>query len=169
MRAASALVRTPSRGPSRARSTARRDTRAFPATELDTCARCHSRRSQIYEDHPRGASLLDTHVPTLIEPPIYFDDGQLDEGLARVPDSPELHHAAALSLIRRGRRDEAITALQAAVRLAPEVSAYAYALVLALRERGDQDRAAAALAAARARHPHDSALRSLEATGPDSR
>lgn len=58
------------------RATARRADVPLP-NELDTCARCHSRRAQIHEDHPRGASLLDTHVPDLIEPSTYFDDGQI--------------------------------------------------------------------------------------------
>lgn len=61
------------------KATAERIADAPLANELDVCARCHSRRSQIYEDHPRGASLLDTHVPALIEPPLYFDDGQIRE------------------------------------------------------------------------------------------
>jgi tetratricopeptide (TPR) repeat protein len=59
--------------------TAERHSAAAAATELDVCARCHSRRSQIHQDHPRGASLLDTHVPALLEPPLYFDDGQIRE------------------------------------------------------------------------------------------
>jgi predicted CXXCH cytochrome family protein len=59
--------------------TATRRAAGQPATELDVCARCHSRRSQIHEDHPNGASLLDTHVPALLEPPLYFDDGQIRE------------------------------------------------------------------------------------------
>lgn len=87
---------------------------------------------------------------------------KLEQGLARRQDSPELHYAAALSLIRRGQREQAITALRAAVDLAPEISTYAYALVLALRERGQQREAAAVLKYARTRHPHDRALRSLD-------
>lgn len=86
---------------------------------------------------------------------------KLRAGLERAPDSAELHRATALSLIRRGRPDEAIENLTTAARLAPELPDHAYALVLALRERGDPRRAAAVLAAARARHPRDQALRSL--------
>jgi len=87
---------------------------------------------------------------------------RLRAGLERVPDSPELHYAIGLSLIRRGRIADAIVALEAAVRLAPEVPSYAYALVLGLRERGEDRRAAAVLAAARELHPRDQALRALE-------
>jgi Flp pilus assembly protein TadD len=90
---------------------------------------------------------------------------KLEQGLQRMQDSPELHHAAALSLIRRGQPDEAISAMRAAVRLAPEISTYAHALVVALRERGDVSEARAVLSAARVLHPHDQALRALEASG----
>ena len=93
---------------------------------------------------------------------------KLEQGLARRPDSPELHYAAALSLIRRDQREQAITALRAAVDLAPEISTYAYALVLALRERGREHEAAAVLHDARALHPHDRALRSLDGLVVDS-
>lgn len=60
-------------------ATASREAEAPAASELDVCARCHSRRSQIHEAPQRGASLLDTHVPALLEPPLYFDDGQIRE------------------------------------------------------------------------------------------
>lgn len=86
---------------------------------------------------------------------------KLAEGLERAPDSPELHHASGLSLIRQGQPRQAISTLKAAVRLAPEISAYAYVLVVALREQGERDQAATALAAARALHPDDRALASL--------
>jgi len=49
-------------------------------TELETCARCHSRRSAQYDDYVYGQPLLDTHRLALLEPHLYHADGQvLDE------------------------------------------------------------------------------------------
>ena len=50
-----------------------RDTRI----EIDTCAACHSRRSQI-DGQPRpGQAFLDAFRPALIRPPLYHVDGQI--------------------------------------------------------------------------------------------
>jgi predicted CXXCH cytochrome family protein len=46
-------------------------------TELDVCARCHARRRAIVDPHPYGQPFLDTHVPALLEPPLYHADGQI--------------------------------------------------------------------------------------------
>ncbi len=47
--------------------------------QLDTCARCHSRRGTLGDYH-YGADLLDTHRPSLPIAPLYHHDGQiLDE------------------------------------------------------------------------------------------
>ena len=47
--------------------------------ELDVCAPCHSRRSQISEAEPGGA-FLDQYRPALLEEGLYYADGQiLDE------------------------------------------------------------------------------------------
>jgi len=47
---------------------------------LETCARCHSRRSTIHEEYTFGKSFLDTHRPSLLEDNLYYPDGQiLDE------------------------------------------------------------------------------------------
>ena len=48
-------------------------------TEIEACARCHSRRSVIWEDYEYGKPLLDTHLPTLLEDGYYFPDGQILE------------------------------------------------------------------------------------------
>ena len=49
-------------------------------TELDTCARCHSRRSLIHDRYRHGQPLMDTHRPVLLEEGLYYPDGQiLDE------------------------------------------------------------------------------------------
>jgi tetratricopeptide (TPR) repeat protein len=47
--------------------------------EIETCARCHSRRSIIWEDYEHGKPLMDTHLPTLIEDGYYHPDGQILE------------------------------------------------------------------------------------------
>jgi Flp pilus assembly protein TadD len=46
-------------------------------TELETCARCHSRRSLISEDYVYGKPLLDTHRPALLDEGLYYADGQI--------------------------------------------------------------------------------------------
>ncbi len=45
--------------------------------ELDTCARCHSRRSGFAEDFVPGRPLLDTHWPELLTEGLYHPDGQM--------------------------------------------------------------------------------------------
>jgi Flp pilus assembly protein TadD len=55
---------------------ARRDRPRASEVELETCARCHARRSQLGEDWLPGKPLGDTHRPALLEPTLYEDDGQ---------------------------------------------------------------------------------------------
>lgn len=45
--------------------------------EIDTCARCHARRSLLTEDYPHGGALMDTHLPSLLEDQVYHADGQI--------------------------------------------------------------------------------------------
>jgi tetratricopeptide (TPR) repeat protein len=45
-------------------------------TEVEMCARCHSRRAQIFEENVPGHPLLDTHKPALLDELLYFADGQ---------------------------------------------------------------------------------------------
>lgn len=48
--------------------------------QLETCARCHSRRSAITLDHVHGRPLADTHRPALLDEDLYHADGMmLDE------------------------------------------------------------------------------------------
>lgn len=47
--------------------------------ELDTCARCHSRRSVFAEDFVPGKPLLDTHFPALLTEGLYRADGQMED------------------------------------------------------------------------------------------
>lgn len=71
--------------PKRPRDVARRDFDIDLAgmdtrVQLDTCGRCHARRSNLLPDGRPGASLMDTHLPALLSEQLYFADGQiLDE------------------------------------------------------------------------------------------
>ena len=47
------------------------------SAELDVCARCHARRRAIVDPHPYGQPFLDTHVPALLDAPLYHPDGQI--------------------------------------------------------------------------------------------
>jgi Flp pilus assembly protein TadD len=44
---------------------------------LETCARCHARRSQLREPYVPGQLLMTTHLPSLLEERLYFADGQI--------------------------------------------------------------------------------------------
>ncbi len=44
--------------------------------QIDTCGRCHARRSSLGDYH-YGADLLDTHQLALLEPQLYWPDGQI--------------------------------------------------------------------------------------------
>ena len=60
-------------------SIAMRDKPLDSHTQVDSCGRCHSRRSTL-GDYQHGTELHDTHRPTLVETPLYYPDGQiLDE------------------------------------------------------------------------------------------
>jgi Flp pilus assembly protein TadD len=49
-------------------------------TEVDACARCHSRRAVIRDEYEYGQPLMETHLPVVLEEGLYHDDGQiLDE------------------------------------------------------------------------------------------
>lgn len=47
--------------------------------ELDTCARCHSRRGQVWADFTAGRPIGDTHRVALLDPGLYFPDGQIHD------------------------------------------------------------------------------------------
>jgi tetratricopeptide (TPR) repeat protein len=51
---------------------------AFDAA-LETCARCHSRRGWIWEQVRPGAPIADSHRVALLDPGLYYDDGQIRE------------------------------------------------------------------------------------------
>ena len=53
----------------------------LPATsEIETCARCHARRSVVWDEYTFGRPIMDSHRPVLLEEGLYHADGQiLDE------------------------------------------------------------------------------------------
>lgn len=50
-----------------------------PATELNACAPCHSRRSAIAEGFTPAANFLDHYLPALLEAGLYHADGQIQD------------------------------------------------------------------------------------------
>jgi tetratricopeptide (TPR) repeat protein len=47
--------------------------------EIQVCARCHSRRSQIHEDYVHGQPVGDDYRVALLEEGLYFPDGQIKD------------------------------------------------------------------------------------------
>jgi tetratricopeptide (TPR) repeat protein len=61
-------------------ATARLQTQAENGREIEVCAQCHSRRSQLTEAHDPGEPLLDAFRPVILDSGLYHADGQiLDE------------------------------------------------------------------------------------------
>jgi predicted CXXCH cytochrome family protein len=56
---------------------ARREPPLRSHAELEVCAPCHARRTQLAEGAPAGAPLLDAYRPALLEPGLYEADGQI--------------------------------------------------------------------------------------------
>jgi predicted CXXCH cytochrome family protein len=48
-------------------------------TEIETCAGCHSRRSELIEGKVSGKHLMDSHLPSLLNSPYFYPDGQIKE------------------------------------------------------------------------------------------
>jgi tetratricopeptide (TPR) repeat protein len=46
--------------------------------EIETCARCHSRRGQWFAYEKPGQPLMDSHLPGLLRETLYHADGQID-------------------------------------------------------------------------------------------
>jgi predicted CXXCH cytochrome family protein len=44
--------------------------------EIEVCAQCHSRRSQLFEGYRAGSPFMDHYRPALLTAPLYHDDGQ---------------------------------------------------------------------------------------------
>jgi len=49
------------------------------AREIETCARCHSRRSPISSEYRHGEPLFDHYLPALLSEGLYHADGQIDD------------------------------------------------------------------------------------------
>ena len=79
----------------------------------------------------------------------------LKQGLAVLPDDPDLHHALGLSLIRARRYDDALPALAKAAALAPDNARYTYVYAVALHSTGNIKKARITLEQALQRHPYD--------------
>ena len=60
-------------------SSARRDPPRESYAEIETCARCHARRTQLTDDYRHGRLLADTHRVTLLDEPLYHPDGQIHD------------------------------------------------------------------------------------------
>jgi len=56
---------------------ARRSARRDSSREIEVCARCHARRGQFSDEHVAGEPLHDAFRPALIEPGLYWPDGQM--------------------------------------------------------------------------------------------
>jgi len=56
---------------------ARRSAPRNTSREIETCARCHARRGQFTDDHAAGQPFHDAFRPALIEPGLYWPDGQM--------------------------------------------------------------------------------------------
>lgn len=59
--------------------TAKRSTPLQSHIQIETCARCHSRRAVIHDEYVHGRPLMDTHRPALLDERLYYPDGQILE------------------------------------------------------------------------------------------
>ena len=55
----------------------RSEPRLAPPREPEACGRCHARRGVIAPEYEFGKPLADTHLPALLDEPLYFADGQI--------------------------------------------------------------------------------------------
>jgi len=46
-------------------------------SQIETCARCHSRRAVFWGEYEHGRRLMDTHLPALLDEGLYHADGQI--------------------------------------------------------------------------------------------
>lgn len=57
----------------------RSELRMRPPGQPEACGRCHARRSILTEDYEFNQSLLETHLPSLLDQDLYFADGQIKD------------------------------------------------------------------------------------------
>jgi tetratricopeptide (TPR) repeat protein len=55
----------------------RSEVRPHPPRQPESCGRCHSRRGVLAPEYAFGRPLADTHLPALLDEPLYFADGQI--------------------------------------------------------------------------------------------
>jgi tetratricopeptide (TPR) repeat protein len=79
----------------------------------------------------------------------------LKQGMAVLPNDPNLHYALGLSYVRAKRYEEALPVLAEAAKLAPENARYPYVYAIALHSTGNMDKAIGTLEQALLRHPYD--------------
>jgi predicted CXXCH cytochrome family protein len=82
----------------------------------------------------------------------------LHQGIARAPDSGDLHFALGLALVRLQQNEPALEELAMATSMAPDVAYYAFVYGAGLNSAGRVDEALAVLQAAAERHPNDQNL-----------
>jgi predicted CXXCH cytochrome family protein len=92
----------------------------------------------------------------------------LRDGLARLPADAILHHALGLSLVRSGRRSEAMAELRRATELS-DAARFAYAYAIALQDAGRTAEALRYAERVLAAHPDDDETRALVASLRKSR
>jgi Flp pilus assembly protein TadD len=59
--------------------TARRSVARTSRAEIETCGRCHARRSVVSADYVYGRPLADTHRPVFLDRGLYRADGQIED------------------------------------------------------------------------------------------
>ena len=99
------------------------------------------------------------------------DEGEavLRQALADSPETPDLHHALGLLLVRQKRHEAAIELFERAYTLAPDRPHYAYVLSVALHSTGSTARAQEVLVRVHERHPgHADILFMLAAVSRDT-
>lgn len=57
----------------------RRSVPRHTETEIQLCARCHSRRAQLFDDDRPGQPLMDSYLPSLLVEGLYHADGQIND------------------------------------------------------------------------------------------
>jgi predicted CXXCH cytochrome family protein len=58
---------------------AKRSTPLTDHVEVESCARCHARRAQLWPDYRHGQPLAQTHRVALLDEDLYYADGQIED------------------------------------------------------------------------------------------
>ena len=57
---------------------AQRSSPRATSTEIQLCARCHSRRAQLFGDYQPREPLMNSYLPSLLVQGLYYSDGQIN-------------------------------------------------------------------------------------------